>query len=185
MTKNDLVVLGLLKEQSMHGYQIKHQIELRELNHWARVSLASIYYTLNRLEERGCITSHHEKVGKMPERSVYQLTPKGERQLARLVEKALVSEKTPEDNFSVGIAFMYGLQKEKVEACLEEKVGLLQKHAEHLQKDLAAYEGKIPFNWLYLIRNGLEHIRLEIEHLKRLHRSMKRGKTWDSLIKPQ
>ena len=185
MTKNDLVVLGLLKEQPMYGYQIKHQIELRELNHWARVSLASIYYTLNRLEDRGCITAHHEKVGKMPERTVFQLTPKGERQLARLVEKALVSEKTPEDNFSVGIAFMYGLQKEKVEACLAEKVDILQKHAERLHKNLTAYQGKIPFNWLYLIRNGLEHIRLEIEHLEHLHENMKRGKTWSNLIKPQ
>jgi DNA-binding PadR family transcriptional regulator len=184
MTKNDLVVLGLLKEQPMHGYQIKHQIELRKLDHWAQVSLPSIYYTLNRLEEKGCIIAHHEKVGKMPERIVYRLTPKGEQRLARLVEKALVSDKIPEDDFSVGVAFMYGLEKEKVEACLEKKVELLKKHADILNKDLTAYQGKIPFNWLYLIQNGLEHISMEIEHLKKLHRTMKRGNTWDGLMNP-
>jgi DNA-binding PadR family transcriptional regulator len=185
MTKNDLVVLGLLKEQPMHGYQIKHQIELRELDHWAHVSLASIYYTLNRLEEKGCIIAHHEKVGRMPERTVYQLTEKGERQLSRLVEKALISDQIPENDFAVGVAFMYGLKKEKVEACLEEKMGILQKHADHLQRDLLKDEEKIPFNWLYLARNGLAHLRMEIEHLKGLRRDLKRGKNWNELINPQ
>ena len=184
MTKNDLVILGLLKEQPMHGYQIKHQIEYRKLDHWARVSLASIYYTLNRLEEKGFISAHHEKVGKMPERTVYRLTPKGEKRLSRLVEKALVTDKIPQDDFSVGVAFMYGLEKEKVEACLATKVEILKKHAEHLRNDLAAHEGKIPFNWLYLIRNALEHIRMEIKHLKDLHRAMEQGENWKDLIQP-
>jgi DNA-binding PadR family transcriptional regulator len=183
MTKNDLVVLGLLKEQPMHGYQIKHQIELRKLDHWAHVSLASIYYTLNRLEEKGCISARHEKVGKTPERIVYRLTPKGEKRLARLVEKALVSDKIPEDDFSVGVAFMYGLEKEKVEACLEKKVELMKRHADHLRSELKTYDGKIPFNWMYLIQHGLEHITMEIEHLKRLHRTVKDGDSWDGLLR--
>jgi len=184
MTKNDLVVLGLLKEQPMHGYQIKHQIELRKLDHWAQVSLASIYYTLNRMEDKGYISAHHEKVGKMPERIVYRLTPKGEKRLSRLVEKALTSDRIPDDDFSVGVAFMYGLEKKKVEACLEKKIEILKKHADHLRNEQAAYQGKIPFNWLYLIRNALEHISMEIEHLKSLHETMKKGEYWKDLIKP-
>ena len=183
MAKNELVVLGLLKEQPMHGYQIKHQIELRKLDHWAHVSLASIYYTLNRMEEKGYISARHEKVGKTPERIVYRLTPAGEKRLARLVEKALVSDKVPEDDFSVGVAFMYGLEKDKVEACLEKKVELMRRYADHLRSELEAYDGKIPFNWLYLIRHGLEHIAMEIEHLKRLHRRVKKGESWEDLLK--
>jgi DNA-binding PadR family transcriptional regulator len=167
----------------MHGYQIKHQIELRKLDHWAHVSLASIYYTLNRLEEKGCISAHHEKVGKTPERIVYRLTPRGEKRLARLVEKALISDRIPEDDFSVGVAFMYGLEKKKVEACLEKKAEMMKERADHLRTEMATYEGKIPFNWMYLIRHGLEHIAIEIEHLKRLHRTVKKGESWDSLIK--
>jgi DNA-binding PadR family transcriptional regulator len=169
----------------MHGYQIKHQIELRKLDHWAQVSLPSIYYTLNRLEENDCISAHHEKVGKMPERTVYRLTPKGEKRLSRLVEKALITDKIPEDDFSVGVAFMYGLEKEKVEVCLAKKVEILKGHADYLRKELVAYQGKIPFNWLYLIQNGLEHILMEIEHLKKLRRSVKNGESWDGLIQPQ
>jgi DNA-binding PadR family transcriptional regulator len=167
----------------MYGYQIKQQIETRHLNHWAHVSLPSIYNTLNRLEKRGLIAAHQEKVGKMPERTVYHLTSKGERGLARLVEKALVGEKAPEDDFSVGVAFMYGLDKEKAEICLKKKLELLRGHLDHLKEELEVYEDHIPFNWLSLIRVGMGHIQLQIDHVKGMLRIMKKGRTWSDLIK--
>jgi DNA-binding PadR family transcriptional regulator len=182
MTKNDLVVLGLLREQPMYGYQIKQQVEERQLNHWAHVSLASIYNTLNRLQLRGLITSRHEKVGKMPERTVYRLTPKGEKGLAKLVQKALTSEKIPEDDFSVGIAFMYGLDKDQVENCLREKVELLKGRLEYLKQGIQAYQDHIPFNWMSLIQSGMGHIKLEIDHVRGLLKMLKRGNTWEDLI---
>jgi PadR family transcriptional regulator PadR len=183
MTRNDLVVLGLLREQPMYGYQIKQQIETRHLNHWAHVSLPSIYNTLNRLEKKGLIGAHQEKVGKMPERTVYHLTLKGERGLARLVEKALVSQRAPEDDFSVGVAFMYGLDKERAEACLQKKLEFLRRHLDHLKEELQAYKGQIPFNWMSLIRVGMGHIQLEIDHVQGMLRILKKGKAWSDLIK--
>ena len=51
MTKNELVVLGLLSEKPMYGYQLYQEIERREMEHWAQVNLASIYNTLNRLQK--------------------------------------------------------------------------------------------------------------------------------------
>lgn len=183
MTKNDLVILGLLCEQPMYGYQIKHQIELRELDHWAHVSLPSIYNTLNRLEKKGLITAHPEKVGKMPERTVYHITSKGEGELARLVEKALVSDKIPEEDFTVGVAFMYGLEKERVESCLQKKMAILEKQLAHLKDDLRVYQDQVPFNWVYLIRNGVDHIQLEMDHLARLRETLKKGKTWADLMR--
>lgn len=183
MTKNDLVVLGLLREQPMYGYQIKQQIEERHLDHWAHVSLASIYNTLNRLEKRELIAARQEKVGKMPERTVYRLTSKGEKGLARLVEKALISSKAPEDDFSVGVAFMYGLDMERAENCLREKLELLRRHLVHLKEELQAYKGYIPFNWASLIRVGMGHIQLEIDHVQGMLKILKKGKTWNDLIK--
>jgi len=182
MTKNDLVVLGLLREQPMYGYQIKQQVEERHLNHWAHVSLASIYNTLNRLEQKGLITARQEKVGKMPERTVYRLTPKGEKGLARLVEKALTSGRIPEDDFSVGIAFMYGLDKDQAENCLREKLNLLKRNLEHLKLEIQTYKGHIPFNWMSLIHSGMGHIKLEIDHVQSLLRTLKKGESWEDLI---
>jgi DNA-binding PadR family transcriptional regulator len=147
------------------------------------VSLASIYYALSRLEEKGYIKPHQEKVGKMPARTVYELTSKGEKQLSRLVEKALITSKIPEDDFSVGIAFMYGLEKDKVVICLDEKMRILHEYVKNLNKDLRCHEGKIPFNWSYLIRNAIAHLELEIDHLRKLNTFMKKGRNWTDLIK--
>jgi len=183
MTKNDLVVLGLLREQPMYGYQIKQQIERRHLDHWAHVSLPSIYNTLNRLEKKELIAARQEKVGKMPERTVYRLTPKGEKGLARLVEKALVSGRAPEDDFSVGVAFMYGLDKERAEFCLQKKLELSRRNLDRLHEELNTYQDHIPFNWMSLIHVGMDHLKLEIDHIQDLLRTLRKSKTWGDLIK--
>ncbi len=183
MTKNDLVVLGLLKEQPMYGYQTRQHIKLRELDHWAHVSLPSIYNTLNRMEKKGLITAHPEKVGKTPQRTVYHITSKGEKELGRLVEKALVSAKIPEEDFSVGVAFMYGLEKEKVVICLKKRMVILEKQMGHLKDDLQLYQNQVPFNWVYLMRNGANHIQLEMDNIEIMLKMLKKGKTWDDLIK--
>ncbi|MCK4598190.1 PadR family transcriptional regulator [bacterium] len=183
MTKNDLVVLGLLKEKPMYGYQTKQQIKLRKLDHWAHLSLPSIYSTLNRMEKRGLISGNPEKVGKMPQRTVYKMTSKGEKELARLVEKALVSDKIPEEDFSVGVAFMYGLEKEKVVSCLQKRVGILERQLAHLKDDLRFYQNQVPFNWVCLMRNGADHIQLEIDNIEKMLKMLKKGRTWDDLIK--
>jgi PadR family transcriptional regulator PadR len=183
MTKNDLVVLGLLREQPMYGYQIKQQIEERQLDRWAHVSLPSIYNTLNRLEKRGLISAHQEKVGRTPERTVFRLTGRGERGLSRLVEKALVSERAPEDDFTVGVAFMYGLDKGKVETCLQRKLELLKNHLAHLKEELGIYRDQIPFNWISLMHAGVDHIQVRIDHVEDMLNTLSKGKTWGDLIK--
>ena len=182
MTKNDLVVLGLLREQPMYGYQIKQQIEKRRLDHWAHVSLPSIYNTLNRLEKRGMIAAHREKVGKTPERTVYQLTHRGEKGLSKLVEKALLSERAPEDDFTVGVAFMYGLEKDKVQACLRKKGELLKIALAQLREDLRHHRDHVPFNWISLMQTGVHHVQLQIDHVKGMLKTLEEGKTWGDLI---
>ena len=57
MKKNSLVVLGLLKEQPMYGYQIDQEIKVRHMDAWANINMASIYNTLTKLEEKGFINS--------------------------------------------------------------------------------------------------------------------------------
>ncbi len=183
MTKNDLVVLGLLKEQPMHGYQIKHQIEERNLDNWANVSLPSIYNTLIRLEKRGLIAARREKVGKRPHRTVYRITPRGSRELALLVEKALVMDKVVEREFTVGVAFMYGLDKGKVKDCLQMKLKLLQNRLAHPREELLLLHDQGPLNWAFLLRNTVDHIQLEIDYLEKFLQDLKKTETWGDLLK--
>lgn len=85
MATIDLIVLGMLKKESMGAYDIQKQVEYRQISKWVKISTPSIYKKVIQLEEKGFITSHIEKEGKMPEKSVYSLTEAGEREFERLM----------------------------------------------------------------------------------------------------
>ena len=55
LTAPDLVVLGLLFERPMHGYEVNHVLELREVRDWAGVSRPQVYYSLRKLADAGYI----------------------------------------------------------------------------------------------------------------------------------
>lgn len=85
MATIDLIVLGMLKKESMGAYDIQKQVEYRQISKWVKISTPSIYKKVIQLEEKGFITSHTEKDGKMPEKAVYSLTEMGEREFERLM----------------------------------------------------------------------------------------------------
>lgn len=62
-------------------------MEYRQISKWVKISTLSIYKKVIQLEKKGFITSHTEKDGKMPEKSVYSLTEAGEREFERLMEE--------------------------------------------------------------------------------------------------
>lgn len=85
MATIDLIVLGMLKKESMGAYDIQKQVEYRQISKWVKISTPSIYKKVIQLEEKGFITSHTEKDGKMPEKAVYSLTLSGEQEFERLM----------------------------------------------------------------------------------------------------
>jgi DNA-binding PadR family transcriptional regulator len=177
MTKNELVVLGLLSEKPMYGYQLHQEIERREMEHWAQVHLASIYNTLNRLQKEKLIEGKGERPGKMPERKVYHITPKGKKRLGELVEIALNEQKMPQDDFIVGVAFLQGLSKEKILDSLSKKKEQLGKVIKRIQKLYRDECGRMPFNWKFIVEKGIFHLKVDIKHLDELIGLVRRYKT--------
>lgn len=59
-TPAELLLLGLLAEQPRHGYDLDAVIRERGARQWTHLGFSSIYYVLNRLEERGLVTSEKE-----------------------------------------------------------------------------------------------------------------------------
>jgi DNA-binding PadR family transcriptional regulator len=73
-----LAIFTLLDERPMHGYEIITELETRSDGRW-RPSPGSIYPTLDRLEDRGVLTSA-EVDGKRQ----FSLTDRGRQQLAEI-----------------------------------------------------------------------------------------------------
>lgn len=88
LTIPDLVLLSLLAERPMHGYQANLELERREVRDWAGISRPQIYYSLEKLARMGLIrTEKSESPAAGPERSVYATTTKGKARLAGALEK--------------------------------------------------------------------------------------------------
>lgn len=178
MTKNELVVLGLLNEIPMHGYQLHQEIEKRYMETWAQVNLASIYNTLDRLRRAKMVEAKREKPGRMPEREVFHITHKGKERLSQLVEEALTDSRMPVDNFAVGVAFLFGLSKKKALECLETKRKHLKKALQNLEDLKKELERGVPVNWKFLIQHGIEHMRLNRKRIEDLKRRISKLRSW-------
>ena len=85
MAAIDLIVLGMLKKQALSAYDLQKLVEYRNISKWVKISTQSIYKKALQLEEKGLITAEIVKEGKMPEKAVYTLTEKGEREFERLM----------------------------------------------------------------------------------------------------
>ena len=88
LTVPDLVLLSLLAEQPMHGYQANLELERREVQDWAGISRPQVYYSLEKLARLGLITDAGESEPALgPERRTFSTTAKGRASLATALER--------------------------------------------------------------------------------------------------
>src|SRR5260370_15478119 len=88
LTTPDLVLLSLLAERVMHGYQANLELERREIQDCAGVSRPQVYYSLEKLARAGLIrASETNEPAAGPERSTYETTTKGRVALADALER--------------------------------------------------------------------------------------------------
>src|SRR6185295_17344712 len=87
LTTPDLVILSLLAERSMHGYEVNATLEDRKIREWAPVSRPQIYYSLDKLTKLGLIrVGADESPATGPERRVFETTASGRDRLADSLE---------------------------------------------------------------------------------------------------
>ena len=119
MTKIDLVLLGLLMEQPRHGYDIKQEIERRDMKNWVGISTPSIYNGLSRLERQGALTARQESGKHHAGRTVYSITEAGRNSFRRGLLTALVDMEHPYFQVLTGVGFSHLLKKDQLLENLE------------------------------------------------------------------
>jgi DNA-binding PadR family transcriptional regulator len=136
----ELAILGLLKERSMHGYQLSKRLTDTLGGFW-RVSYGSLYPTLKRLERQGAVEQvfDQQEVGRR--KNVYRITETGEGLFRQLLEEA-GSDATGEDNrFRVRLAFFKYLAPESRIRLLERRRAFLEERLDTITASLAASNG--------------------------------------------
>ncbi len=86
MATIDLIVLGMLKKESLSAYDIQKMVEFRHISKWVKISTPSIYKKVIQLEEKGLITSMTVKGENLADKVIYSLTDAGKDEFVKLME---------------------------------------------------------------------------------------------------
>ena len=135
LTQADLVVLSLLAERPMHGYQLNAEMDRQEVNDWAVVSRPHVYYAIAKLSRRGLIArSKDDAAAAGPERTCYRVTPKGLKALAAALSEPHWATGRPPSPFITWVALSIHAPPPMVERMIDARVAFLQ---EQLAKERA------------------------------------------------
>ena len=139
----ELAILGLLKERSMHGYQLSKRLTDSLGGFW-RVSYGSLYPSIKRLERQGAVEQifDSQEVGRR--KNVYRITETGEELFRELLEEAgpEATGASGEDNrFRVRMAFFKYLSPETRIRLLERRRAFLEERLNTIRASLATTNG--------------------------------------------
>lgn len=132
MATIDLIVLGILKNESLSAYDIQKLVEYRNISRWVRISTPSIYKKVIQLEEKGLIQSSL-KEGKISEKAVYSLTESGNKEFERLMQEISMQPINIFLDFNAVIVNLKSLSVEEQKNCLdniENNVQILKSYME-------------------------------------------------------
>lgn len=149
----ELAILGLLKESSMHGYQLKKHLSDTLGSFW-QVSYGSLYPALKRLQRDGAVEMIFPKDEVGRRKNVYRITAKGEAMFAELLERA-GAEASQDDGFSVRLAFFQYLKPETRIRLLERRRAYLEGRFADIKRSVAAYRERIDGYTLSLMNHQL------------------------------
>jgi DNA-binding PadR family transcriptional regulator len=124
----DLAILGLLREQPRHGYELRRQ--LSDLGFWS-VSFGSLYPALRRLEKQSLIVTKDQS----GRRKSYRITMSGQEHLQELLEDD-TAVKDDDRSFSLRLAFFRYLEPDA-------RIGVLERRRDHLSERLKASKASI------------------------------------------
>ena len=142
MATIDLIVLGMLKKESLSAYEIQKLVEYRNISKWVKISTPSIYKKVLQLEEKGLISSHMEKDGKMPEKAVYTLTDAGNETFEKLMLEISCKPIHLFLDFNAVIVNLESMSKERQKECLAHIEDNIQALKTYLEENMALKENK-------------------------------------------
>lgn len=158
----ELLLLGLLRRQKMHGYQL-NEFLLGELSICANIKKPTAYYLLRKMSDQGWIAESVEQEGNRPPRRVYRMTPQGEAAFQRLLRETLpVYAPTYFEN-DLPLAYLDELPPEEARRLLEQRHEQLRQAQQALEQT-PSHAGSVQ----WLIEHQRRHLRLEVELLSEI-----------------
>ena len=130
--ERELLLLGLLRQHEMHGYELLGFIE-NFMSTCVDLKKATAYFLLDKMTSTGWVSMSETREGKRPARKTYTLTAAGVAEFHRLLRENLGGFNAAKTGDDVGLAFMDALEPAEV-------LNLLIQRRERVSLQLAEYQ---------------------------------------------
>jgi DNA-binding PadR family transcriptional regulator len=178
VTTPDLVLLSLLAERPMHGYQANTELERREIRDWAEISRPQVYYSLEKLARAGMIRSletGEQAAG--PERSSFETTAKGRAALADALEREDWTTQRDRPAFLTWVALSWQARPRVLQEQTRRRQKFLENEVAREKETLRSVLEEVghPYHEaVWMVTLMIEQFKTELRWLKRLAREMKK-----------
>lgn len=173
MRKTRYVLLGLLQEEELSGYEMKKNIDIRMSFFWQE-SFGQIYPELSKMIKEGLIDfSNTESTGRIKrEKIMYKITPKGEKELKQWME-AENEKDTSRSEFLLKMFLSTGKNEEEMRKHIiqfkeqsEQKLELFNLFDMQLNQDIAIHNNHKQI--LCVLNLGIRQAKLYIDWSKEI-----------------
>jgi DNA-binding PadR family transcriptional regulator len=121
-----LTLLAMLSGRPKHGYDLRKELEERQMERWADLQYGSIYASLRQLTKEGLLQEvATERTGNRPARTLYQSTPAGKEELLHLLRRIWAQPTLSAQPLDVALSFYWLLPSEELVRLLENRLSAL------------------------------------------------------------
>ncbi len=178
LTTPDLVLLSLLAERSMHGYEANLELERRQVRDWAGISRPQVYYSLEKLARFGLIrTTESDEPQAGPERRVFATAAKGRIALAEALEREDWTTQRERPPFLTWIALSWQARPGVFQRQLERRREFLESELAREEATLRAIRKEVGHRFheaVWMVGLVIQQFQTELRWLNKLSREMHR-----------
>ena len=163
-----LLVLGILQQGPLHGYEIRKVIEQNGMDAWSGVLPGSIYHALHQMEREGLVVLEGTEQTGNRMRAVYAISDKGRAEFGSLLRKAWSEPAAAlPTTLYLGLAFLEKLPPSVVLEALDRQIEGLE-GVRRRWIESRPLKGPLPPHLELTYDNGIEHIEADLKLARKL-----------------
>ena len=137
-TRTDLLLLGLLLDRPMHGYELYQQIQAENIDAWFNISMAGVYYSLGKLRDQGLVDESRRQGARSARKSIYRLTEDGRAAFFASMDAQAASRGKTYLDYDLVIYLLNKLPLQRAISLLEHRQAFLAEESKVVQAALAS-----------------------------------------------
>jgi DNA-binding PadR family transcriptional regulator len=182
LSKLSQLVMGILWNKPMNPYELTKLVDMSVIQDWFPLTAPSIYTTIKNLQKKRLITGETLYEGKIPPKTVYTLTDKGEEELLSELLEGLESYAPEASEFGIALFHIGMLKQDDALKYTKQRLEKLEDLYTKANKRLEDCAPKIPFNLRMMLTLNVYRLSAEIKMTRELITEIEDAKDWDSSI---